>query len=64
MTILIRRSAIHRLGDLRGNSQGPAIGVQGGSFEFALSCFAPASFEMEQIRMWLSLSFPVQLVEN
>ena len=28
--------------DLRGNSQGPAIAVQGGSFEFALNCFAPA----------------------
>jgi hypothetical protein len=33
--------------DLRGNSQGPPIAVQSGSFDFALSCFAPASFELE-----------------
>lgn len=33
--------------DLRGNSQGPPIAVQGSPFEFALSCYAPASFELE-----------------
>jgi len=47
MTILTRRGPILRPGDLRGNSQGPPIAVQGGSFELALSCFAPASFELE-----------------
>jgi hypothetical protein len=62
MTILTLRGAIHRPGDLRGNSQGPPIAVQGRSFEFALSCFAPASFELEWIRMWLSLS-PCALTE-
>lgn len=62
MAILIRRSAIHRLGDLRGYSQGPPIAVQGGSFGFVLSCFAPASFELEWIRMWLSLP-PCALTE-
>jgi glycosyl hydrolase family 38 len=30
--------------DLRGNSQCPPIAVQGSSFEFALRCFASASF--------------------
>ena len=33
--------------DLRGNSLGQPIAVQAGSFEFTLSCFAPASFELE-----------------
>lgn len=33
--------------DLRGDSLGPAIAVQAGSFEFLLSRFAPASFELE-----------------
>lgn len=41
------RARIARPVDLRGNSQGPPIAVQGSSFEFALSCFAPASFELE-----------------
>jgi len=47
MTILTLRSAINRPVDLRGNSQGPPIAVRGGSLEFVLSCFAPASFELE-----------------
>ena len=42
--------------------RGPSIAVQGGSFEFALCCFAPGSFELEEIRMWLSLS-PCALTE-
>jgi alpha-mannosidase len=33
--------------DLRGNSAGPAIPLQGGSFEFFLNGFAPATFEVE-----------------
>jgi alpha-mannosidase len=33
--------------DLRGDPLGPQIAVQAGSFEFALSPFAPASFELE-----------------
>lgn len=33
--------------DLRGDSLGPPIAVEGGSFEFFLNGFAPASFEME-----------------
>jgi hypothetical protein len=33
--------------DLRGDSLGPPIAVQDGSFEFLLSRFAPASFELE-----------------
>ena len=33
--------------NLRGDSLGPPIAVQAGSFEFALSSFAPASFELE-----------------
>lgn len=33
--------------DLRGDSLGQPIAVQAGSFEFALNCFAPASFELE-----------------
>jgi len=33
--------------DLRGDSQGPPIEVQAGSFEFLLGRFAPASFELE-----------------
>jgi hypothetical protein len=33
--------------DLRGNSLGQPIAVQAGSFEFTLSCFAPASFELD-----------------
>lgn len=49
--------------DLRGNSQGPPIAVPSGSFEFALSCFAPASFKLKQIPMWLSL-FPSALIEK
>lgn len=58
----MRRSAVHRLGDLRGYSQGPSVAVQGGSFGFVFSCFARASFELESIRMWLSLS-PCALTE-
>jgi len=33
--------------DLRGDSLGPPIAVQAGSFEFLLGRFAPASFEVE-----------------
>ena len=33
--------------DLRGDSQGPPIAIHGGSFEFSLNRFAPASFELE-----------------
>jgi hypothetical protein len=33
--------------DLRGNSLGQAIAVEGGSFELELNSFAPASFELE-----------------
>jgi hypothetical protein len=33
--------------DLRGDSLGPPIAVEGGSFEFFLKGFAPASFELE-----------------
>jgi len=33
--------------DLRGDSLGPPIAIQAGSFEFLLSRFAPASFELE-----------------
>lgn len=33
--------------DLRGDSTGPPIAIQGGSFEFTLNGFAPASFELE-----------------
>jgi hypothetical protein len=33
--------------DLRGDSPGPPIAVQGGSFEFFLNGFAPASFELD-----------------
>jgi hypothetical protein len=33
--------------DLRGDSLGPPIAIQAGSFEFLLSGFAPASFELE-----------------
>jgi hypothetical protein len=33
--------------DLRGDSLGPPIAVQAGSFEFLLGRFAPASFELE-----------------
>jgi hypothetical protein len=33
--------------DLRGDSLGPPIAVEGGSFEFFLNGFAPASFELE-----------------
>ena len=47
MTILIRQRAIHRLGDVRCDSQGSLIAIQGSSFGFALSCFVPASFESE-----------------
>jgi alpha-mannosidase len=41
------RARIARPVDLRGDSLGPPIAVQGGSFEFFLNCFAPASFELE-----------------
>jgi hypothetical protein len=33
--------------DLRGDSLGPPIAIQAESFEFLLSGFAPASFELE-----------------
>ncbi len=33
--------------NLRGDSLGPPIAIQAGSFEFSLSGFAPASFELE-----------------
>jgi alpha-mannosidase len=33
--------------DLRGDSLGPPITVESGSFEFSLNGFAPASFELE-----------------
>lgn len=33
--------------NLRGDSLGEPIAIQAGSFEFALNCFAPASFELE-----------------
>jgi len=33
--------------NLRGDSLGPPIAIQAGSFEFLLSGFAPASFELE-----------------
>jgi len=40
-------SRIARPVDLRGNSLGPPIAIQAGAFEFLLSSFAPASFELE-----------------
>jgi len=40
-------SRIARPVDLRGDSLGPPIAIQAGSFEFLLSGFAPASFELE-----------------
>ena len=47
MTILIRRVAIHRLGDLRGNCRAHRLQSKAAHSKFALSCFAPASFELE-----------------
>ena len=40
-------SRIARPVTLRGDSLGPPIAIQAGSFEFSLSGFAPASFELE-----------------
>jgi hypothetical protein len=50
VTVQLPSGSLERIArpvDLRGDSLGPPIAVQAGSFEFLLGRFAPASFELE-----------------